>query len=246
MKSPLHRFPDALVRVGIVFVVLIALVVTVRALLPPVLKDQQLFDRASIDREMARPVRFAGSEVCSGCHDQSGVKSQGYHRNLSCETCHGTAQNHVDDPGEVKPNLPRLREFCVRCHAYDPSRPTGFPQINPAGHNPAKPCVACHNPHDPKPPSVPHECQACHGEIARMKALSPHVELECTTCHTVPEGHKVTPRAIQASIPPNREFCGKCHATDSQVKGTPKIDVATHGEKYLCWQCHYPHMPEVN
>jgi ribosomal protein S27AE len=79
-----------------------------------------------------------------------------------------------------------------------------------------------------------------------MKALSPHVQLECTTCHAVPEGHKVTPRAIQASIPPNRDFCGKCHATDSQIKGTPKIDVATHGEKYLCWQCHYPHMPEVN
>jgi len=22
----------------------------------------------------------------------------------------------------------------------------------------------------------------------------------------------------------------------------PTVDMATHGEKYVCWQCHYPHM----
>jgi hypothetical protein len=25
-------------------------------------------------------------------------------------------------------------------------------------------------------------------------------------------------------------------------KGVPTIDMDTHGEKYVCWQCHYPHM----
>jgi ribosomal protein S27AE len=48
-----------------------------------------------------------------------------------------------------------------------------------------------------------------------------------------------------ATIPAEREFCGKCHSQDSQIKELPKVDLATHGEKYLCWQCHYPHMPEV-
>ena len=246
MKSPRHRFPDALVRIAVVFIVLVAVVLTVRALLPPTLTDQRLYDQASVDREMAKPVRFAGSDVCSACHEESNVKATGYHRTLSCETCHGTAQTHADDPMESKPTLPRMRESCVRCHAYDPSRPTGFPQINPAGHNPLKPCVTCHNPHDPKPQTVPQECEACHGEIARTKALSPHVQLDCTTCHGVPEGHRVTPRAVRASIPVARVFCGKCHSNDSQVKDVPKVDIATHGEKYLCWQCHYPHMPEVN
>jgi DnaJ-class molecular chaperone len=139
-----------------------------------------------------------------------------------------------------------MREFCVRCHAYSPSRPTGFPQINPATHNPLKACTLCHNPHDPKPPHAPQECQACHGEIARTKALSPHVQLECTTCHTVPAEHKVEPRIVRATIPADREFCGRCHGMDAPVKGTPKIDILMHGEKYLCWQCHYPHMPEVD
>jgi ribosomal protein S27AE len=61
----------------------------------------------------------------------------------------------------------------------------------------------------------------------------------------VPDRHKIEPRLVAASIPAEREFCGKCHAATSSVVGTPKVDFAKHGEKYLCWQCHYPHMPEV-
>jgi hypothetical protein len=138
-----------------------------------------------------------------------------------------------------------LREFCAVCHVYNPSKPTGFPQINPAVHNPLKSCISCHNPHDPKPPHIPQECTACHAEIARMKAVSAHIQLECTTCHVVPQAHKLTPQVVQATIPTDRNFCGKCHGKDSKIKDTPKVDFTTHGEKYLCWQCHYPHMPEV-
>jgi ribosomal protein S27AE len=29
------------------------------------------------------------------------------------------------------------------------------------------------------------------------------------------------------------------------MKDVPKVDFASHGEKYLCWQCHYPHLPEI-
>lgn len=245
MKNFIQRFPDALVRLAVVFVVLIAVVLLVRTLLPASWTDTRLQRQETIERETAHPVRYAGSDVCAGCHDEYNVKRRGYHRNLSCETCHGTARDHVDNASEVKPVLPRLREFCVRCHAYDRSRPTGFPQINPAAHNPLKACITCHNPHDPKPPTTPQECRGCHAEIARTKALSPHVQLECTTCHEVPAEHRTSPRSVLASIPKEREFCGKCHAKDSTVRETPKVDVVTHGEKYLCWQCHYPHMPEI-
>jgi ribosomal protein S27AE len=53
---------------------------------------------------------------------------------------------------------------------------------------------------------------------------------------------------VAPSKPQTREFCGKCHgkdATDKLAKNAPKIDLAEHGEKYVCWQCHYPHSPEV-
>jgi cytochrome c7-like protein len=238
--------PDPAIRLLVVFAGLIGTaVVVLKFVVPPGLMDTAAHVRSTIQRESSKNPRYGGAVLCAECHDESDTKKKGYHRNLSCETCHGSAKAHAEDPTAIKPTPPRKREFCVLCHAFDPSRPTGFPQINPAVHNPLKPCITCHNPHDPKPPEVPRECQACHGEIARTKAVSPHVLLECTTCHEVPDGHKVTPRAVAASMPTDRSFCGKCHDKDSKEKEPPKVDVATHGEKYLCWQCHYPHMPEI-
>ena len=80
-----------------------------------------------------------------------------------------------------------------------------------------------------------------------MKAVSHHVQLSApraTRCRS----SIVSPRAIKPTKPQTREFCGKCHgknATDKMAKNAPKIDLAEHGENYVCWQCHYPHSPEV-
>jgi DnaJ-class molecular chaperone len=198
-----------------------------------------------VEREIARPVHFAGASACSACHDaEPAAKEAGKHRNLSCETCHGPAAAHIENPDENKPYVPRDRTFCPVCHAYDPSRPTGFPQINPAAHNPLKPCIACHDPHAPVPPQTPHDCAACHGEIARTKAVSAHALLECTTCHPTPEEHFTNPTAALPGKPQTRAFCGRCHGENAENPDAVRIDLATHGAKYLCWQCHYPHLPE--
>ena len=29
------------------------------------------------------------------------------------------------------------------------------------------------------------------------------------------------------------------------AKEIPRVDMFSHGERYMCWQCHYPHLPEV-
>ncbi len=245
MKNPFRNMPEQMARILFVFLLFIAGVLFLRYELPPSIKDTSIHVKSTLEREMARPIRYAGSAACADCHEEYELKKKGYHKNLSCETCHGAAKGHTENPTEIKPVVPNKREFCVSCHAYDPSRPTGFPQINPTMHNPPQLCATCHNPHDPKPPSTPEQCEACHAGIARTKAVSPHVELTCTTCHTVPDQHKISPRLTAASIPSEREFCAKCHGKQSTVSGTPKVDLATHGEKYLCWQCHYPHMPEV-
>jgi ribosomal protein S27AE len=132
------------------------------------------------------------------------------------------------------------------CHAYNPSRPTGFPQIDPVAHNPLQPCITCHDPHAPVPPAVPEECGACHGQIERQKALSHHANLACGTCHQVPQQHKVTPRAVRPTIPADRTFCGRCHAEGASGRAeAPRIDLAEHNPRYLCWQCHYPHDPKT-
>lgn len=246
MKNLVQKFPDSIIRLSIVFIIFLGTILFIRYIIPPSLKKTEVQIASAIERETAKEIKYAGASICADCHEvEHNIKKDGYHRNLSCETCHGPAMGHAENPTEVKPPAPRDRKFCPVCHAYNPSRPLGFPQINPIAHNPLEPCIACHNPHDPKPPETPRECMACHGEIERTKSVSPHVLLKCTTCHTTPVAHKITPWTIKPTKPDSREFCGRCHAKDSKVEKTPKVDLSTHGEKYLCWQCHYPHMPEV-
>jgi hypothetical protein len=247
MNEKPKKIPEQISRLSFVFVFLIAGVLLIRTFaIPSSLKEKGFQRTSAIQRELSKEIKYAGAKACAECHEEEAArKSHGNHRGLSCETCHGPARKHAEDPSENKPEVPRTRDFCPRCHNYDPSRPTGFPQINPVIHNPLKPCVECHDPHAPVPPETPHECSACHAQIFRTKEVSPHALLECTACHTVPEGHKTTPRTVKPTKPETREFCGKCHAEQSEMKKAPKIDMSTHGEKYLCWQCHYPHMPEV-
>ena len=239
------RIPDALLRVTTVLLLLVGSLLFLRfVLLPEILTDLEGHKARAREREAAKPIKHAGSLICQDCHEeQPGMVAKGYHSALSCETCHGPAQPHVED-FEVQPNMPNKREFCSACHTYDRSRPTGFPQINPIAHNPMEPCIKCHEPHDPKPPETPQECSACHAEIARTKAVSHHVRLECTICHETPEDHKTAPRMARPGKPFNRDFCGTCHAEDSGVGETLKVDLREHGGRYLCWQCHYPHQPE--
>ncbi len=245
VRAAWTKIPEQIRRLSIVLAILGGGVVGARyVILPSSLIDTRFHRESTVEREVAKNIVFAGATVCANCHGvQADKKKDGYHKTVSCETCHGPAQVHTENPS-IKPTAPRGREFCVFCHAYDPSRPTGFPQINPVLHNPIKACITCHNPHDPVPPETPRECSACHAQIANIKTVSPHALIGCTSCHSVPLKHKVTPRSVRPTKPETREFCGKCHGKESGRKDAPKIDLATHGERFLCWECHYPHLPE--
>ena len=247
MKQLFPTLPEQITRLAVVIAVLLGgLIVLRQFVIPPRLRETGFHRESAVRREAERDVRFAGAPVCGECHDDvMAAKAEGHHRNLSCETCHGPAAAHTEDPTEVAPpDIPRSREECALCHTYDPSRPTGFPQINPVVHNPLKPCMTCHDPHSPEPPVPPRECTACHGEIARTKAISHHALLECTTCHEASGEHRTSPRTIKPSKPSSRAFCGRCHGSEAEGSEAPRIDLATHEPKYVCWQCHYPHMPE--
>ncbi len=247
MSKPRRKIPDALVRLVAVFGGLVLLVlVVVKFFIPPYMKNVAIQHTETTGWEAAKEVKYAGAVACAECHDEIvAEKTHGYHRDVACETCHGPAQEHTENPDYVKPPAPRDRKFCPVCHNFNPSRPRGFPQINPVAHNPMKPCITCHNPHDPKPPTVPRQCSACHGEIARTLSVSHHVQLGCATCHNAPSRHRVSPRVVKPTKPVGREFCGKCHGEDSSYKGAPKVSLTEHNAKYVCWQCHYPHLPEV-
>jgi hypothetical protein len=271
-----RRVPQQVTRLLVLFALFgIALLAARHYLVPATFGQMGHYRAAAIPQNAARPVKYAGREACADCHqDVIELHSSGRHQFVGCETCHGPAAAHAANPTEVKPRVPRERDFCPRCHGYDPSRPTGFAQIEPASHNPGQPCVTCHMPHAPAPPTLPASCGACHGEIARTKAASRHATVPCTRCHEASEQHKQAPRANPPTKPTTREFCGQCHAkgagASSGVRGPesgvkspeagvatpdtghrtpdiaiPQIDMSRHGQRFLCWQCHYPHSPEV-
>jgi len=201
----------------------------------------------AVDEIAASEVSFAGYKACLDCHeDIYDLKQASNHKGLACEVCHGPCAKHVNAPDEFTPPGPRTRDFCILCHGYNLSRPSGFPQIIPELHNPGKVCMTCHNPHNPLLPHPPEDCSACHREIASRKMVSHHATLACIDCHIVPPDHWKDPQTIRAWKPTNREVCGKCHAEDAESpKEIPRIDLNTHGKPYLCWDCHYPHSPEA-
>lgn len=243
------KIPDQVIRLAVIVILVLVAVGFVRSrFVPDSFGELGHFRADAIPEIAALDLHYAGAEVCADCHDEHDeMKRNSYHRGLSCETCHGPAQMHVDAdaPDEHTPYLPVSREACLQCHSYLPSRPTGFPQVVSSLHNAQHQCIECHNPHDPVPPTPPAECAACHAGVFRTKAVSHHASLECETCHDAPPEHRENPRAHLPKKPTDRAFCGQCHAKGADSPRTiPRVDMATHGGRYVCWQCHYPHFPE--
>ena len=255
MRKPLPRdfdmskVPQQVPRLVVVFVLAAAGLIAARFfLVPDTFGQSGHYRAAAVDSIVAHEKKYAGQQQCALCH--GGIAERrlaSNHRGVACESCHGPAAAHVANPVEAKPAIPAVREFCPRCHAYNPSRPTGYPQIDPVAHNPMTPCVACHDPHEPEPPVVPGSCSACHRQIASQKSVSHHAMLPCETCHEAPEEHKVAPRSVRPSKPEARSFCGGCHSVDAaSPQNIPRINLRTHNPAYVCWQCHYPHHPETS
>lgn len=240
--------PQQVTRLATLFVVSGAALLAARVMLvPPTFGDIGHYRAAAVGEIAASRLRYAGRDACAACHeDVVTVHSRARHQTVACENCHGPGTAHVESGGEAAVTVPRERNFCPRCHGYDAARPTGFPQIDPIAHNPVKPCTTCHEPHAPVPPNLPAACAACHGEIARVKAASHHAELPCVRCHETEDQHKDTPRLSRPGKPQARQFCGGCHAAGAKgPREIPRVDLGSHGGHYLCWQCHYPHFPEV-
>ncbi len=315
MKPP--KIPQQIISLVIVFSVVFAVFITLRHfLVPPSFGLYGHYRANAVDEIRQKEIKYAGSEACIDCHeDIYDLKAKSYHKNVTCEVCHGPAYAHTQDPTGVKPEIPHNRSQCTICHNYNPARPTGFPQIIASQHNPGFFCAHCHNPHNPsvphgtvtkqlfldaqldantiwnelieneyidsngaiapkfsglknysdmtlskvfdarkkqiyailqQAPHTPGDCSACHREIANQKMVSHHASLQCTTCHEVPPGHLINPSAFYVKKPQTKEFCGKCH--DKGAKSSeeiPRVDIQTHGGRYLCWDCHYPHNPQA-
>jgi hypothetical protein len=242
------RVPQQIIPLALFFLLgLASLILARQFLVPDTFGEYGHYRADSEDDNRDKPLVYAGFAVCGDCHDDIVAERQGFgHEGVSCEVCHGPLQQHVEDMGETTPRIPRGREFCELCHGYNPSRPSGFPQILVNSHYPAEACTKCHDAHSPQAELI-GICAGCHREIANQKSLSHHASLECTRCHGVPAGHSAQPRLVRASKPSHNSLCGGCHDNDEGVAlGAPQIDVVEHSGRYHCWDCHYPHFPEAN
>jgi predicted CXXCH cytochrome family protein len=242
------KLPEQVTRLGIVIVSLLAVVLALRFLiLPPEFFSAKPHQAAKVVREMAKQPHYAGVAACRKCHEeQFEAKYAGAHAGIGCENCHGPSLEHAANEKAPVPPKPREREFCLGCHAYQAARPDGFPQVDPSQHKPRKRCVSCHDPHDPVPPDPIADCTGCHGRIGHIKALSTHALLPCTECHKADEQHMVHPRQALPTKPTDREACGRCHSVETTDPAASKarVDLQQHGRSFVCWECHYAHLPE--
>ena len=149
----MNAFKDAghLFRLAGVFAAGILLFLLLRGFLVPKSFGQYGHYRGNAMSELAaRPVNFAGHQVCESCHaDILEQKKDGRHAHVNCEACHGPLAGHADDPTSVKPAKLDTAILCARCHEANAAKPKGFPQVASADHSTGLPCDTCHQPHSP-------------------------------------------------------------------------------------------------
>src|SRR5262245_35180356 len=143
------RMPPQIVRLVLLTVLIVGSYLTARALLTPSSFGQYGWYRGDALEEIAaRKPRYAGRQACDECHsDRVHQLARGEHKAISCESCHGPAQAHADDP-DVK--LHKLTdEECLRCHETNASRPQFIKQVSLKDHYRTERCIGCHIPHQP-------------------------------------------------------------------------------------------------
>ncbi len=144
--------PPQIKRLAVLFAIFIGLFIMVRHFLVPKSFGKYGHYRADALAEIAQlPIAYAGKEVCAGCHENIvKEKAKARHAKIACETCHGPAVKHTEDPMSVKPNKPKGRDFCGTCHSKNAARPKNIPQVNLDEHNAGMDCYLCHKAHNPK------------------------------------------------------------------------------------------------
>lgn len=150
---------EHLIRLAVVILVLLAIFLVLRvAVVPRSFGEYGHYRGAAIAEAAARPVAFAGHDVCEACHtDVVEQKKQGKHVVVPCEACHGALDKHADDPASVTPAKLDTAVVCARCHEANSAKPKGFPQVVTADHSDGIACDACHQPHRPKIETAPSE-----------------------------------------------------------------------------------------
>ena len=202
---------------------------------------------------------YAGTAACLTCHSdkEQDYKSQLHGKaahprspeaGLGCESCHGPAKNHAEDPSDVSTLKVFLRmapgdtnAICLTCHTR------GNHALWEGSTHDARnlSCVTCHSIHSSKSEKNQLKttrerdtCATCHREKVAKIDRSGHMPLregkmECSTCHNPHGSTNVKQLRKGDSI---AEACTTCHA---DKRGPFLWEHAPTRDG--CITCHDPH-----
>lgn len=193
---------------------------------------------------------------CGDCHDVLAEEMGSTHHGKAgfamrsdrgCETCHGAAEAHMEDPEnpETQPRLTRLsvedqNATCLSCH--ESGNRLFWHGSKHEGREVG--CLSCHSVHEAQSDSgqlqavnTSEQCFTCHKDVrAEAWKTSHHPiregKVSCTDCHN-PHGAQ-SPKMVNAvSV---NEQCYSCH---TEKRGPFLWDHAPVRES--CLNCHTPH-----
>jgi len=147
----LFNMPPQLFRIFLLAVGIVASYSVARYFLTPQSFREYGWYRGAALMELATRDRvYAGKKACEECHSDEYQKLLKHeHKSLSCESCHGPGEAHVENPDNPDVKMAVLHySLCLRCHEANPSRPKWHKQIVSKNHYPGK-CTECHMPHSP-------------------------------------------------------------------------------------------------
>jgi DmsE family decaheme c-type cytochrome len=199
---------------------------------------------------------YAGDETCATCHDTVFEALQGTAHGKAgfakmssngCESCHGPASAHVENPDDValRPRFDRLgaeerSESCQSCHEGS-NQAHWKGSVHEAN---GVSCDSCHSIHDYKSETAQLKtavstdtCTDCHADVrAELWKTSHHPVREgrmtCNDCHN-PHGTPTDSMLVAASA---NDTCYGCHA---EKRGPFLWEHAPVRES--CMTCHAPH-----
>ena len=206
---------------------------------------------------------FPTSNACDGCHF-TGYMSTGkrVEPSISCESCHGPASKHVEDPDSpvFKASLVdpiRTNEVCFQCHMRNRDKRLETQNLTtkdlwmeakdyPDGYEPGLPLISYKL---PAPFALGKETKEFWANGAAKKNRTQGNEyihdrmyqhgITCINCH---DPHKLTNTAQK---PEGNDACMKCHSFGSIIgPHQDSLELHTHHKAdsngSSCIECHMP------